>query len=108
MTLTSRIRASFTLTLLACTAAAAAQTARPQAIAEWVSWGMSAGAQHAADLARRGLENTYVACGIRASLELASKVQQVTADQRYAFFTAFEDSCTRAKTGAHVASQADR
>lgn len=89
---------------LACSAAT--QASGPQTMAEWVNWGKSAGAAHAADLAKRGLENNYVGCGIRASLELASKVRRVTADPRYAFFTAFQTACTVAGGAASSPARA--
>lgn len=106
MSLKTSIRGQLALALLVCTAAAGAQTTAPTALPDWVSWGKTSGAQHATDLLKRGLANNYVACGIRASLELASKVRHATDEQRTAFFDAFEAACTGINPASQVARQA--
>lgn len=68
---------------------------------QWARWGEAAGAQHARELARRGLQTNELNCGSRAALELTSRARAVEHAQRAEFMDAFDRSCVGGGFAAH-------
>lgn len=87
------VAAALLLELATITSGVAAQKPGPLGLGNWANWGRAAGAQHAAVLTKEGREITFVACGVRATLELTSKAKKVTAQQREVFLAAFDSTC---------------